>query len=341
MPELRQNMATKEWVIIASERAARPEQFRIQAERTMDLLPAYEPSCPFCPDNEHQSVEIMRISDDPKLDWQLRVVQNKYPALRPEGDLARCFDGIQRTMNGVGYHEVIVESRIHNTSPALESLDDVQRTLLAFQKRATVLREDPRVNHLVCFKNHGVRAGSSMAHPHAQIIGLPVTPQSIHVRTTEARHYFENTGRCVFCAMLEAELEAGERIIEANDSFVAFLPYAAYSPFHLWILPRRHSGCFREISQKELRELAQILQSVIQRLYVGLNDPDYNYMLRAPSHAEEHTPYLHWYVSVVPRVSQAAGFEFGSGMFINTALPEESARFLREQDTRGLSEDAS
>lgn len=338
MPELRQNMATKEWVIIATERAHRPEQFRIAAQRTVDLLPAWDERCPFCPGQEEPELEVMRMDGDGEHPWGLRVVRNKYPALVPEGDRLRSFDGVRRSLTGVGHHEVVIETPVHNSCPALETEAEVLRTLQAFQIRGRQLREDPRIDHTIFFKNHGVRAGSSLVHPHAQIIALPVVPYNIRSRVEEARRFFEDTGACVYCRMLEAELEAGERVVEETAHFVAFLPYAAYSPFHLWIVPKRHHGSFLTSTTVELNDLARLLRRTLRRLYFGLNDPDYNYVLRSAPPSEERFEYMHWYVSVVPRVSRAAGFELGSGMFINSALPEESAAFLRAQDPTDLAE---
>lgn len=327
MPQLRQNMATKEWVIIASERAKRPEQFVQAAHSSITERPVYDASCPFCPGNEELELEVLRFPQEGA--WQLRAVQNKYPALQREGERKRVFDGVRREISGVGYHEVLVESPLHNTCPALESPEQLTLMLKAFQQRGWEIAKDRRVQHIIYFKNHGLRAGTSLVHPHTQLIGLPVVPYSVRTRTEEARRYFDDTGNCVFCEMLEHELANGQRIVAQNDKFVAFIPYAAFSPFHLWILPRAHEADFLRVLAEELSALGSLLRTVLRKLYIGLRDPDYNYIIRSVPVRDPGDEYLHWYLSIVPRLNRTAGFEMGSGMFINTALPEESAAFLR------------
>jgi len=327
MPELRQNMATREWVIIATERAKRPEEFFQAHQNRTEERPAWAEHCPFCPGNEELDLEQLRIPDNG--DWQARVVRNRYPALQGEGERTRRFEGSNCAISGVGHHEVIVESRLHNTCPALETVDEVECTLLAFQLRGLALREDPRVEHVVYFKNHGATAGASLQHPHAQLLALPVVPYTVRSRMEEARRYFDDHGACAICRMREEEERQQVRMVIESDWFSAFVPYAAFSPFHLWIIPRRHEASFLMSTAEELRDLAVVLRELLRKLYVGLNDPDYNYVMRSTPEHERASEYFHWYLSVVPRVTRTAGFELGSGMFINTSLPEESAAYLR------------
>ncbi|MCB9649917.1 MAG: galactose-1-phosphate uridylyltransferase [Deltaproteobacteria bacterium] len=334
MPELRQNMATKEWVILATERARRPEEFVLPGSER-EALPPYDPECPFCPGNEEAELETMRMPLNTQQPWSLRVVRNKFPALVPGNERTRVFDGVHRSMSGVGHHEVIVETPRHDTCPALQSVDEVQRTLRAFQVRGRTFLEDPRVEHVIYFKNHGVRAGTSLIHPHAQLIALPVVPHQYRVRGDEARRYFDDFGQCVMCRMLHDELDAALRVVVASEHFVAFVPYAAFSPFHMWIAPRRHGADFLASTRAELDDLGSVLHQVLRKLYFGLNDPDYNYIIRTAPAREVGFEYLHWYLALVPRVNQSAGFELGSGMFINTALPEDSAAFLRATPADG------
>jgi UDPglucose--hexose-1-phosphate uridylyltransferase len=330
MPELRQNVVTKEWVIIATERAKRPEEFVQPGKERVEDRPAHVANCPFCPGNEELDLE--RLRQPAEGDWMVRVVGNRYPALREEGERVRRFESLNPSIDGVGYHEVVVESRRHNTSPATEELAEVERTLHAFQVRGRAFRADERIEQIVIFKNHGVTAGASLLHPHAQMLGLPVVPYTIRARMEEARRYFDDQGECVICRMRKEELHAGARVVVASEHFDAFVPFAAFSPFHLWIIPRRHQASFLDAASEELRDLALVLRDVLRRVYVGLNDPDYNYVIRSAPDREADSKYLHWYVAVVPRVTRSAGFEMGTGMFINTALPEESARFLRSLD---------
>ncbi|HWQ14698.1 MAG TPA: galactose-1-phosphate uridylyltransferase [Roseiflexaceae bacterium] len=327
MPEIRQNLATREWVIIATERAKRPEQFALP-HREHTAIPPYDDRCPFCPGNEELDLERLRLPAEGP--WQQRVVRNRYPALQEDSDGERQLDGIHRSIPGVGYHEVVVESRLHNTNPALETVDEVEGTLRAFQLRSWAYGEDERVEQVICFKNHGPTAGTSLLHPHAQIIALPVVPYTVRARAAEARRYFDDHGECVICRMRTDEEASGERLVAETQHFSAFVPYAAFSPFHLWIVPRRHAASFGGTTPEELRDLAALLRDILRRIYFALNDPDYNYVIRTAPQCEHTARHLHWYLPIIPRVSHSAGFELGSGMFINTALPEESARFLRE-----------
>jgi UDPglucose--hexose-1-phosphate uridylyltransferase len=327
MPELRQNLATKEWVIIATERAKRPEQF-VQADKErVEDRPAYAAGCPFCPGNEELDLERLRLPEQG--DWIVRVVQNRYPALREAGDRVRHLDGSHPSIAGVGYHDVVVESRLHNTSPATQHVDEIEQTLRAFQARGQVIAADQRIEQIVYFKNHGASAGASLVHPHAQMLGLPVVPSSIRARMTEAWRHYDSYGECVICRMCDEEKREQQRVVVNSPYFSAFVPFAAFSPFHIWIVPHRHMANFIDATFEELADLAMILQQVLQKIYFGLNDPDYNYVIRSAPVREATSQYLHWYVAVVPRVTRPAGFEMGTGMFINTALPEESAQFLR------------
>ncbi len=331
MPELRQNLATREWVIIAGERARRPNVFSASEQRILTAdRSSYDPDCPFCVGNEELDLEVERFPVSGA--WQTRVVQNKYPALAKEGALTRVFNGVQRCIAGVGYHEVVIEHPHHNTTLALMTPDEVRIVLETFQRRGTEISKDHRIEHIIYFKNHGATAGASLLHPHSQIIALPVVPSSIRRRIDEARRYFDDTGQCVFCSMLEDELVQNERIVAVNEHFAAFVLYAALSPFHIWIVPRRHSASFLQAQPNELAGLAHILRDVVRKLYFGLRDPDYNLIIRSGPVKEPGSVYFHWYVSLIPRVNHAAGFELGSGMYINPALPEASADFLRSID---------
>jgi UDPglucose--hexose-1-phosphate uridylyltransferase len=327
MPELRQNIITREWVIIATERAKRPDEF-IRPKKTVTPVPAFDPGCPFCPGNESMSAaETYRVAD--REGWQVRVVENKFPALSREGDRVRQIDGVYRSMSGVGFHEVVVEHRRHDLSPALYPVQDLTKILVAYQQRYRQIRKDPRVEAIIIFKNHGESAGTSLAHPHSQIAATPIVPTQVRHRLDEAIRFFDETGECVFCTTLRRELADRIRIVASTDSFVVFIPFAALSPFHLWIFPVRHCSSFDEIEEYEIRDLAVTLHTVLGKLYYGLNDPDYNFSIRSIPAREGEREYFHWYLTVIPRIVRTAGFEIGSGMYINTSLPEESASFLR------------
>jgi UDPglucose--hexose-1-phosphate uridylyltransferase len=329
MTELRQNMATKEWVVIASDRTQRPDDY-IDAQKPVipESQSAYDPSCPFCPGNEELDLEVAR--HPPTGTWQTRVVYNKYPALSTEGRLTRTFNGVHRQISGVGHHEVVVDHPLHNTTLALMSSEDIQVVLETFYERGWGIRSDSRIEQIIYFKNHGEQAGASLKHPHSQIIGLPVVPTNIRHRIEEARRYFDDNGNCVYCVMMQDELDKKERLVTETEHFVAFVLYAAPSPFHTWIVPRQHSVSFLYSQTEQMADLANILRHVMRRLYVGLQDPAYNLIIRSAPVKEISNDYLHWYITIVPRVSRTAGFELGSGMFINPSMPEECADFLRK-----------
>jgi UDPglucose--hexose-1-phosphate uridylyltransferase len=330
MPELRQNVATKEWVIIATERAKRPDNFiEVDTLPTIDREPGHDSDCPFCPGNEEPEREIERQPETGP--WQIRVVRNKYPALTQNGKLpVRTFDGVHRYIAGVGHHEVVVEHPQHNTSWALMTYAEIKQLLLTYHHRGWQIRKNTHMEQMIYFKNHGPRSGASLKHPLSQIIAMPVVPNYIRHRMEEARRYSDDHGQCVYCMMAQDEFDRGERTICANEHFVAFVLYAALSPFHLWIMPREHSVSFLYSQPDQIESLAEILHNVLRRLYYGLNDPSYNLIIHSAPLKEISNNYLHWYVSIIPRVSRTAGFELGSGMFINPALPEASAEYLRD-----------
>jgi UDPglucose--hexose-1-phosphate uridylyltransferase len=328
MAELRQNLATREWVIIASERAKRPNAYAESQDRprTHDR-PEHDPNCPFCVGNEELDLEQDR--DPPTGPWQTRVVLNKYPALHLDGTLARNFNGVERSITGVGYHEVLVEHPLHNTTLALLTDEEIRDVLRAYLRRGQTIAADPRIEQIVFFKNHGERAGASLPHPHSQIIGMPIVPGDIRHRIEEARRFFDDTGQCVFCTMLADELARRERLVAVNERFAAFVLYASSSPFHIWILPRKHRASFLHVDDADLVMLAPLLRDVLFRLYAYLNDPDLNLLIRSTPTKEPENGYFHWYIAIVPRLSRSAGFELGSGVSINPSLPEECAAFLR------------
>lgn len=329
MPELRQNFATKEWVIIASDRAKRPSSYIEPSHRLLTEEQAqYDSNCPFCVGNEELDLEVE--SYPAEGDWKTRVVRNKFPALTGDGLPIHTVDGLQHSMAGVGYHEVLVDHRKHNTTLALMEPSEVQLVLEAMQRRGRVIAMDSRIQQVIFFKNHGKRAGASLAHPHCQLIGMPVVPDTIRRRILEVQRHFEETGECVICRMLEDEQRRSERLVVTGAHCTAFVLYAALSPFHTWIIPHHHRASFLDVTTEEMADLARVVHEVLRRIYIGLRDPDYNLIIRSAPVKETGNMHFHWYMSLVLRLSQMAGFELGSGMHINPSLPEAGAAFLRE-----------
>ena len=327
MSELRLNLVTKEWVIISIEKARKPENFRQM--RNKKILPEYLESCPFCHGNEHMTPdEIIRIPDDSS--WLVRVIPNKFAVLSPEGQKIRKNEGLKYQLAGVGRHEVIIESPLHNMPTALLPLSDIAGIIRTYKDRFIAVYNNPLIEHVIIFKNQGECSGTSIVHPHSQLIGTPITPFQVRERIFDARRYFDNTGECLICASLRDELADGRRIILNTEHFVTFIPYAALSPFHTWIFPKRHSASFGDIHDEEIIDLAYNLKTILSKFYYGLENPDFNYVIRSESIKECDSEYFHWYLSIVLRISQASGLELGSGMYTNPSIPEEVAGFLRK-----------
>lgn len=333
MPQLRQNPATKDWVIIATERAKRPEDFQHETEHEVQATPS---NCPFCAGNESLTPgELFAFRtygtkpDTPG--WWIRVIPNKYPALVPTGDPKRVkTDDFFTSMDGIGQHEVLIESPDHKQNMATMEQKQIEEIFLAYKERFSALKKYELFELILIFKNHGRYAGTSLSHPHSQIIATPVTPMHIRHRLEEAMRYFDDNGKCVYCTMIEKELKNAERIVLETDNFIAFVPFAARSPFEIHILPKKHDSSYDKIKEMQTKELGFIMRQLLYKIYKGLNDPAYNYMiLSSPCH-EDNIEYFHWHIELIPRVSTTAGFELGSGIFINTAIPEEAAKFLRE-----------
>ncbi|MEN2998892.1 MAG: galactose-1-phosphate uridylyltransferase [Brevinematia bacterium] len=329
MSELRQNIVYKEWVIIAKERAKRPHDFIDDSPKLVSDK-EYDENCPFCPGNESKFPhrEVDRVVEGGK--WILKSVFNKFPALNDETQFEWIEKDIFRTISGYGIHEVIIESPIHNTTPALMSESDVEKILRFYKQREGEIMKKENIEYVVIFRNHGYKAGASLVHPHSQILALPIIPRDVKQRVEEAFKYYSDHGKCVFCRVIEEEMKTRERVVIESEYFISVVLYAASSPFHSWILPKRHSSRFSDITEEEIRDLGKHLKTFLLKLYKGLNNPDYNYIVRTSPVSYGRNKYFHWYITIVPRLTRSAGFELGSGMFINPSIPEEDARFLRE-----------
>ncbi|MCR4425837.1 MAG: galactose-1-phosphate uridylyltransferase [Firmicutes bacterium] len=334
MPEFRRDIVTGKWVIVATERAKRPDKFTEPEKPQKERI---KPNCPFCVGNERETPPEVQSVREPSTEpntpgWRVRTVPNKFPALTPDGNAFEGEVGLYQTMSGVGVHEVIIESPAHDLSPGQLIVDEFEDVLVSYRKRYRALAEDPRLKYVLIFRNHGKQAGASLEHPHSQLIATPILPPVVAEELEGARCYFENTGRCVYCDMIREELRAGTRIVFQNDGFLVFEPFASRTPFETWILPRRHTPSFGDISDGELRHLAEAMHLTLHRIFEALNDPAYNYIIHtAPlRESDGEASYTHWHVEIMPKLTIAAGFEIGTGIFINTATPEDTAMFLRE-----------
>ncbi|MCU0689963.1 MAG: DUF4921 family protein [Polyangiaceae bacterium] len=328
MSELRLNVVTREWVVIAPDRAERPTDHPPPSVRAGHV--SHDPSCPFCAGNETKTPEeLLRVDHPDPPGWLVRVVRNKFPVLSSEQhEPTPRHAGLMHAVGGYGHHEVIIETPVHNLPIARMKMSELRALLFAYRSRSLVCRRDPRVALVILFKNHGAGAGTSLIHPHSQLIATPVVSYQVRDRIRGMEEHFALYGECVLCRMIADELSAQVRLLHQNRSFVALIPYAALSRYHIWVFPLRHMAWFGDISHDEVDDLADILRTVLGQLYYGLGDPDFNYLIRSAPRVCSPDEF-HWYLSIVPRVGQAAGFELGSGIYVNPSLPEQSAAFLR------------
>jgi len=327
MSEMRFNPITLDWVVMAPDRALRPDHFHQQAVEHL-ARPSHRDDCPFCVGNEALTpAEITRVTA-PDGSWLVRVIPNKYSVFEATLDMQRKKQGTFRSMAAAGVHEVVVEHPRHDLE--LGEMEPAHLVLLLrmYRERYQVLRGNSLVESIVIFKNQGQRAGSSLEHAHSQITAAPVLSSQVCMRLQEARRFHELEGGCLYCTVLHEELLAEERIIEAGETFVAFMPYAALSPYHTWVFPRKHQASFDEISDTDIEELAGLLSRLLRRMKAAAGAPDYNITIRSAP-VGEVSGCFHWYISIVSRISQLAGFELGSGTYINSMRPERCAERVR------------
>jgi UDPglucose--hexose-1-phosphate uridylyltransferase len=331
MSELRQDPTTLDWIIIAKERARRPDDFK-RPDSAQRPPVKHSPDCPFCGGNEHLTPRAKAVYKNGE-GWDIRVIPNKFAALTPDGDTIRKEWLLFRKTHGYGRHEVIIETPMHNEFIPFMHESHVERLILAYRDRYMALKKDRKIKVIIIFKNHGAGAGTSLEHPHTQIVASPIVPPYIRRKYEVATQHFDNTGRCLHHDSMKAELEDDERIVVSNTHFVVFHPFASHYPFETWIVPKEHKSSFGDISDREAADLAVTLKDVLTKLYMGLGNPDYNMIVHTSPVDDEHKSYYLWHIQIIPRLTMAAGFELGSGIYINTAVPEETAAFMRDFKT--------
>lgn len=335
MPELRKDPIIGRWVIISTERGRRPSAFA-----SVDK-PREAAQCPFCPGNESATPpEVLAYrsngTEPNKPGWSLRVISNKFPALRIEGSLNRAPDGIYDRMNGIGAHEVIIETNQHELDMADMPLSQVQEVLRAYRERLTDLQRDTRFQYILIFKNHGQSAGASLEHSHSQLIATPIIPKRVLEELEGAERYYGFRERCIYCDIIQQELTQQERIVKDHDAFLTIEPFASRFPFETWIIPKMHQSHFLDMSSAEQTTLAICLKDTLKRLKVALNNPPFNYILHTRPVSREYHEHYHWHIEIIPKLTRVAGFEWGSGFYINPTLPEEAAQFMRTIDVGDL-----
>ena len=340
MPELRKDPLIGRWVIISTDRAKRPMDF---APR--HITPTNPSECPFCEGHEsHTQPEVYAIRSPGhhhnSPGWSVRVVPSFKPVLRIEGELRRRANGMYDVMPGIGAHEIIIEDPKHAPNMADLSVERIEQALAACAHRMQDLGRDARFRYALWFKNYGAVAGAGrIDHARSQLIATPVTPKRVKDELAMFQRYFEDKERCLACDMISQELDAGVRVVLDSPHFVAICPFASRFPFELCVLPKRHHHEFQTMTADERKDLASVMRQVLRRLRAMLNDPPYNYVLhtapfRQPARRSLHWRTLeddyHWHLELIPRLTRVAGFEWGSGFYINQTPPEEAAKYLRD-----------
>ncbi len=337
MPELRKDPVVGRWVIIATERGKRPSEYVSQPVEVVD--PSKNP---FAEGNEHLTPPEVFAFRDPQSKpngpgWQVRVVPNRFPALRIEGELDKEPHGIYDKMNGIGAHEVIIETPNPNLPLEQQPVEGIARVFEAYKIRMQDLERDHRFRYILIFKNHGRQAGATLPHSHSQLIATPVTANHLKEKLDGAKQYFFYKDRSIFEDILRQEVKEGSRLVYENAGFVAFCPFASRFPFEVTVMPRRQAADYHSIEKEEIHLLADTMKVVLLKLGKALNQPQYNYIVHTAPARRPRQGYwstldmdFRWHIEILPRLTLIAGFEVGSGFYINPTPPEEAAKFLRE-----------
>ncbi|XP_051150380.1 ADP-glucose phosphorylase [Andrographis paniculata] len=328
-PEIRKDAVHNRWVIFSPARARRPSDFKSKNDPSQNSRNQVE--CAFCAGHENECApEIFRFPPESTSDWQIRVIQNLYPALSRDLDPSSedCAGGLV-TVSGFGFHDVVIESPSHPIVLTDLSPAQVAGVLLAYKKRIDQLRLLDSIKYVQVFKNHGASAGASMSHSHSQIMGLPVVPPTASARIQSMKEHYNETGECALC---EATRNNNHLLIDESGHFSSITPFAAAFPFEIWIIPRKHSWHFHDIDNDKASDLGGLLKLTLAKMSAQLNNPPYNFVIHsALLHIDpSQTPFNHWFIQIVPQLTVLGGFELGTGCYINPVFPEEAAKLLRE-----------
>ena len=339
MSELRQNLATKEWVVISEERAKKPNAILHKVIGTPVSDKEYDPECPFCPGNENKfPVEERYRIEDGVGKWLVRVIDNKFKIL---ARFATCplvpdafeKEGIYQKLEGCGSHELVIDTSKHNKTITNLSRDEIKSVISVYIDRYNTFKKNPNNLITIIFKNYGVLAGQTQPHSHTQVVGSRVVPLYTRSLLHEAERHFDTYGSCVFCDMLRYEMREKTRLVYQNDDYVAFVPYAAGSEHEIWIVPQWHRAGLHDIEGRRVDNLADILNIILNKFRLSINNPDFNFVIRTTPYPQSDVPYYHWHIQIMPRTKILGGFERGTRIQVNTVLPEVSAKMLRECKT--------
>ena len=329
MTELRRDPVIGQWVNVHTEDSLGPDRYDKE-----DQTPRHEATCQFCPGREHQTppeVDAVRVKNSaPNAPgWQVRVVPNKFPALKIEGNIDMAKEGMFDMSNGIGAHEVLIETPVHGKNLADFTEKETADVIKLYQNRMRDLTGDTRFKYIIIFKNYGESAGTSVEHAHSQIIALPMIPKYVLEKIEGAKAYYNEHKRCVFCDMVTQEREDQKRIFCENDDFIAFCPFVSRYAFEYWIMPQHHDSNFAEMNDKKRAALANILRETLLRLKNCLSDPSYNYYLHVAPINTGGEEGFHWHIEIVPKLRRTTGFELGTGFYVVRTSPEAAAGYLR------------
>ncbi len=330
MPELRKDPILGRWIIIARERGKRPTDFVVEPAKTKGGF------CPLCPEHERTTPdEVLVYGREPWMgpnssSWKLRVVPNKYPALVIEGELDKQGEGLYDRMNGIGAHEVVIESPNHEDQFTFLPHDQMILTFRAFRDRIRDLSRDERFAYVMVFKNYGKSAGASLEHSHSQLVALPILPRMVVAELEGSLAYYKYKDRCVFCDIIRQEIQQDIRLVCENDKFVTLAPFAPRTPFEMWIMPRKHHSSYIKQDEASLSALTDIFSETLRRLDSCIPGVPYNFVLHTQPLRSKSLSHYHWHIEIVPKLTSFAGFEWGSGFYINPIPPEDTCRYLRE-----------
>ena len=336
--ELRYDLGSKDWVVVATGRAKKPEMFKEEKKEREKMK--FKKDCPFCQIQTQENPTLI-FSNSKEIPfegwknilnkWSTIVVPNKYPAFLPYPKLEEKIEGgLFYKMNAVGFHEVVI-TKDHNRQIANFSVDEVYELFNVYQKRYVSLMKEKFVNYVSIFHNHGHQAGASIAHPHSQIITTPLIDTDLRKALSNANSYSKEKNECIYCLMNKWEMKTKKRIIFENKDFIALCPFASKTAFEVIVSPKKHLSYFEEITESQMWNLSEAFGTAIKKIYKGLNDPDYNFYLHsAPCDGKDHS-YYHWHWTILPKTSIWAGFEIGTKIEISTIEPEKAAQYLRKQ----------
>jgi len=325
--EIRQDITTGDWVIIAPGRGERPSDFN-RERPSLPRGPSRDPGCPFCPGNEDQIPPILEEIPDGDGGWLTRVIPNKYPILFPRKWEATAGPGLFQSRPASGRHEIIIETPRHDVEIEDLTLPHLAAILETYRSRYRAIRTADPESRVIIFRNRGRTAGTSLVHPHSQLIATRIDSPRTARKEETARTYFQKHRRCVYCDLAAAEAEEGRRTVISGEKFLAFIPFAAEVPFETWIIPRAHCPEFGETGRPELRELAGIFRGILRTLKISLGEFDYNYSISPPFLSRDGEAFSHWHLRIRPRLTTLAGFEIETGTPVNPDLPEEDAALL-------------